>query len=76
MIIKERKDKSPKTKERRDKRIEKKLIQLSKDHPENSYEVREITDKKDHIIIQIKRTKGRRPHKIKNKDKKITEDIT
>jgi len=69
MVVKrERADRTPEALRRRDKRIERKLIQLSKDHPQNTYEVKEITvvnKNKTHKLIHIKRTSGRRPHKVK-----------
>jgi len=74
MAEKQRVDKTPRTRDHRDKKIERKLNQLSKDHPENEYEVKEVTvtDKKknkDYKLIQIKRIKGRRPHKTKEQQK-------
>jgi len=69
-VKRERSDRTPETIKRRDKRIERKLVQLTKDNPENTYEVQEVTVKNrnnEHKLIQIKRMAGRRPHKIKNK---------
>ena len=76
VIKRERADKSPETERRRDKRIERKLIQLGKDHPENTYEIQETTNKKNCKIIQIKRIAGIRPHKVKgNKNATIDSKI-
>jgi len=68
--VKARTDRSPRTIARRDKRMEKKLEQLSKDHPDNTYEIKEFENfsknkQSSYKILQIKRTSGRRPHKIK-----------
>lgn len=72
MEMKMGKNKTPETIAIRDKNMERKLRQLSKDHPENKYEIKDktITTKgKDYKLIQIKRVSGRRPHKIKDKNK-------
>jgi len=70
-------DRSPHTRVLRDKKIERKIIQLSKDHPENEYEVAEVTvkDKRniDRKLINIKRIKGRRPHRTKEQQKERKE---
>ena len=69
-----RRDKTPETLHRRDKKIQRKLDQLSKDHPENTYEIMEhvnVNRNKEYKIIQIKRTSGRRHHKIKTGVKNV-----
>ena len=63
-------DRSPKTINRRDKRIDEKLLDLSKNNPDNTYEIKEFENfsknrQSSFKIIQIKRTSGRKPHKIK-----------
>lgn len=65
-------NKTPETIAKRDKALERKLRQLTRDHPENKYEIKDktVTTKgKDYKLIQIKRVSGRRPHKIKDKSK-------
>ena len=78
-----RTDRSPKTIARRDKRMEMKLAQLNKKHPENTYEIKEFENfaknrQTSYKILQIKRTSGRRPHKIKDPTKRKSEvkDVT
>jgi hypothetical protein len=62
-------NKTPETIAKRDKALERKLRQLTRDHPENKYEIKEATNDKGYKLQQIKRVSGRRPHKIKDKNK-------
>ena len=83
MAIGIKRDKSPETINRRNKRMERKVDELNKKHPDNTYEIKEFENfsknkQTSYKILQIKRTSGRRPHKIKDptKPKREVKDVT